>query len=205
MSRKRNLFRAIVGAALAIPIAGGLFFIMQYLIASVDPKIDDQKRTRLPPIHMPEVEITDNPAEPMPPKIDDPVKPPPDLSTPDLEMDMNLQAVNMAPPHADDVTIDDRTSVYASHGDYLPIIKVKPVYPRRAQTRGIEGYCIIEYVVTRSGAIRDPQVVDCQPSGVFESASLRASLKFKYKPRVVDGEAIEVAGVQNKFTYELKN
>jgi protein TonB len=58
--------------------------------------------------------------------------------------------------------------------------------------------------VTTSGAIRDPVAVDCQPSGVFEKASLKAAAKFKYKPRVVDGEAIEVAGVQNKFTYELE-
>jgi len=46
--------------------------------------------------------------------------------------------------------------------------------------------------------------VDCQPAGVFEEASVKAATKFKYKPRVVDGEAIEVAGVQNKFTYELE-
>jgi periplasmic protein TonB len=39
---------------------------------------------------------------------------------------------------------------------------------------------------------------------VFESASVKAAEKFKYKPRVVDGEPIEVAGVQNKFTYELE-
>ena len=62
----------------------------------------------------------------------------------------------------------------------------------------------MEYTVTTSGAIRDPQAVDCQPEGVFESASVKAAEKFKYKPRVVDGEAIEVAGVQNKFTYELE-
>ncbi|MEC7960552.1 MAG: energy transducer TonB, partial [Pseudomonadota bacterium] len=42
------------------------------------------------------------------------------------------------------------------------------------------------------------------PKGIFERASLKAALKFKYKPRVVDGQAIEVAGVQNKFTYELE-
>ena len=59
--------------------------------------------------------------------------------------------------------------------------------------------------MTKSGSIRDPIPVDCQPEGVFESASVKASLKFKYKPRVVDGEPIEVAGVQNKFTYELEN
>jgi protein TonB len=89
-------------------------------------------------------------------------------------------------------------------GEYLPIVKVAPIYPRRAQTRGISGYCIVEYTVTTSGAIRDPRAVDCQPSGVFDKASVKASLKFKYKPRVVDGEPIEVAGVRNKFTYELE-
>lgn len=205
MSLKQNLFRTIVGAALAIPVAGGLFFIMQYLIASADPKIDDQKRTRLPDIFMPDVEISTNLAETKPDKPDEVDEPPPDLSTPDLEMDMNLEAINMAPAHSVELVIVGTGGLSASDGEYLPIVKVAPIYPRRAQTRGIEGYCIIEYVVTRSGAIRDPQVVDCQPSGVFERASLRASLKFKYKPRVVDGEAIEVAGVQNKFTYELEN
>ena len=205
MSRKQNLLRTIVGAALAIPVAGGLFFIMQYLIASADPKIDDKKSTRLPDIFMPDVEISTNLAETKPDKPEDPDEPPPDLSTPEIDMDMNVEVINMAPVDAVEVAIIGSGGLSASDGEYLPIVKVAPIYPRRAQTRGIEGYCIIEYVVTRSGAIRDPQVVDCQPSGLFESASLKASLKFKYKPRVVDGEAIEVAGVQNKFTYELEN
>jgi len=95
--------------------------------------------------------------------------------------------------------------VSSGDGEYLPIVKVAPIYPRRAQTRGISGYCIVEYTVTKTGSIRDPFAVDCQPKGIFERASLKASEKFKYKPRVVDGEAIEVAGVQNKFTYELEN
>ena len=71
--------------------------------------------------------------------------------------------------------------------DYLPIVKVAAVYPRRAQARGISGHCTVEYTVTASGATRDPVVIDCQPPGVFEEASLRAALKFKYRPRVVDG------------------
>ena len=58
--------------------------------------------------------------------------------------------------------------------------------------------------MTKTGSIRDPIAVDCSPQGVFESASVKAAEKFKYKPRVVDGEPIEVAGVQNKFTYELE-
>jgi protein TonB len=200
----RNIARFLFGALLAIPVAGGLFFIMQYLIATADPQIDDTKRRKLADIHMPEREIDTNVKETKPDKVDDPEEPPPDLDTPDLDMDMDVEVVNVAPQAQVDVSIN-ATGMSSGDGEYLPIVKVAPIYPRRAQTRGISGYCIVEYTVTTSGAIRDPVAVDCQPEGVFEKASVKAALKFKYKPRVVDGEAIEVAGVQNKFTYELEN
>lgn len=198
----RNSIRLIIGALLAIPVAGGLFFIMQYLIASADPKIDDKKQTKLADIFMPEREI-ETQIEQKPEKVDDPDEPPPDLDTPDVDMDMDMDIVNIAPQAKVDISISTGTMAQGD-GEYLPIVKVAPMYPRRAQTRGITGYCIVEYTVTTSGAIRDPQAVDCLPAGVFEKESVRASLKFKYKPRVVDGEAIEVAGVRNKFTYELE-
>ena len=203
--RNRNWLRTLIGAALAVPVAGGLFLVMQYLIASADPQIDEKKSTRLPDIFMPETELATRYKEPKPDKPEDPEQPPPDLSTPELDMEMNLEVVNMAPGNRVEVAIGGAGGLSASDGEYLPIVKVAPIYPRRAQTRGIEGYCIVEYTVTRTGSIRDPHTVDCQPSGVFDRASLRASLKFKYKPRVVDGEPIEVAGVQNKFTYELED
>lgn len=200
----RNLVRLIIGGILAIPVAGGLFFIMQYLIASADPKIDDKKQTRLADIVMPEREI-ETQIEEMVEKVDDPEEPPPDLDTPDVDMDMdNMEVVNIAPQAKVDISISG-SGMATGDGEYLPIVKVAPIYPRRAQSRGITGYCIVEYTVTTSGAIRDPRAVDCQPSGVFEDASVKAAFKFKYKPRVVDGEAIEVAGVQNKFTYELED
>ncbi len=42
-----------------------------------------------------------------------------------------------------------------------------------------------------------------EPEGVFDRAALDAVVKFKYKPRVVDGEAMAVAGVQNKISFEI--
>lgn len=199
----RNVFRLFIGALLAIPVAGGLFFIMQYLIAMADPKIDDSKQRRLADILMPEREIETNLKEQKPDKVEDPEEPPPDLDTPDVDMDMDVEVVNVAPTAQVDVSISS-SGMATGDGEYLPIVKVAPIYPRRAQSRGITGYCIVEYTVTTSGAIRDPKAIDCDPAGVFEAASVKASLKFKYKPRVVDGVAIEVGGVQNKFTYELE-
>lgn len=87
--------------------------------------------------------------------------------------------------------------------DYLPIVKVAAFYPRRAQAQGVTGYCVVEFTVTTSGAVRDPRAVDCQPPGVFEASSLRAVQRFKYRPRTVDGHPVEVDGVRNRFVFEL--
>ncbi|MGB2709651.1 MAG: energy transducer TonB, partial [Pseudoalteromonas nigrifaciens] len=91
----------------------------------------------------------------------------------------------------------------SSDGEYLPIVKVAPVYPRRALSRGIEGYVIVEFTVTKQGTVRDPQVLKAEPESLFDRAAMDAALKFKYKPRVVNGEAVEVAGVQNKISFQI--
>ena len=89
-----------------------------------------------------------------------------------------------------------------SDGEYLPIVKVAPVYPARALQRGLEGYVIVAFTVTAAGTTRDASVVE-STSTLFERAALEAALKFKYKPRVIDGEAVEVPGVQNKISFEI--
>ncbi len=194
--------RLFIAALLAIPVAVGLFSIMHKLIDR-DYENPEVKKTKVAEIVRPDEEITLEAKVEKPDKVEDPDEPPPELQQLDLDLDVDVDVVNVAPTAQVDVSISS-TGLSASDGEYLPIVKVAPIYPRRAQTRGITGYCIVEYTVTTSGAIRDPQPVDCQPSGVFEKASVKAALKFKYKPRVVDGDPIEVPGVQNKFTYELE-
>ena len=197
-----SLIRALLGALVAIPVAFGLFFIMQSLIDK-EYEQEDVKSRKIADIVTPNREIEVNTKEVKPEEIDDPEEPPPELQPLELDFNTDMDVANIAP--AAGVTVEiSSPGMSSGDGEYLPIVKVAPIYPRRAQTRGITGYCIVEYTVTTSGAIRDPVPVDCQPSGVFERASVKAAEKFKYKPRVVDGAAIEVAGVQNKFTYELE-
>ena len=194
--------RMIVSILLSIPVVVGLFMIMHSLIDR-DYENPEVKNTKIADLVQPDEEIQLEATTKLPEKVEDPEEPPPELEMVQLEFDTDVDIENTAPLANVDVNISS-SGMSSGDGEYLPIVKVAPIYPRRAQTRGITGYCIIEYTVTKSGSIRDPKAVDCQPSGVFESASLKASLKFKYKPRVVDGEPIEVAGVQNKFTYELE-
>ena len=197
-----SLVRIVVGGLLAIPVAIGLFYIMQSLVDR-DFKQEDSKARKIADIVVPDKVIETNLKEVLPEKIEDPEEPPPDLEPIEFDSDVDMGVVNNAPTTG--VTLKLNSSGMSSgDGEYLPIVKVAPIYPRRAQTRGISGYCIVEYTVTKTGSIRDPQAVDCQPSGIVDRASGKAATKFKYKPRVVDGEPIEVAGVQNKFTYELE-
>ncbi|MGB0323653.1 MAG: energy transducer TonB [Luminiphilus sp.] len=197
--------RSIVGAVAAVPIALGLFYLMQSLIDTQFEQ-EDVKTRKIADIVVPDKVIETNLKEVLPEKVEDPDEPPPDMEPLDFDTDLDMSTANMAPTVAVNVSIN-ASGLSSGDGEYLPIVKVAPIYPRRAQTRGITGYCIVTYTVTTTGAIRDPYVeneTDCSPKGIFERASLKAALKFKYKPRVVDGEAIEVAGVQNKFTYELE-
>ena len=197
--------RSIVGAVAAVPIALGLFYLMQSLIDTQFAQ-EDVKTRKIADIVVPDKVIETNLKEVLPEKVEDPDEPPPDMEPLDFDTDLDMSTANMAPTVAVNVSIN-ASGLSSGDGEYLPIVKVAPIYPRRAQTRGITGYCIVTYTVTTTGAIRDPYVeneTDCSPKGIFERASLKAALKFKYKPRVVDGQAIEVAGVQNKFTYELE-
>ena len=200
-----SLVRTLIGVCAAVPIALGLFFLMNSLIDRQFEQ-DEIKAQKVAEIVVPDKEIETNRKEELPEKVEDPVEPAPDMEALDFDRDLDMSTANMAPAVAVNVSIN-ASGLSSGDGEYLPIVKGAPIYPRRAQTRGITGYCIVTYTVTTTGAIRDPYVEnesDCSPRGIFERASLKAAAKFKYKPRVVDGQAIEVAGVQNKFTYELE-
>ena len=194
--------RMLISILLAIPVVVGLFMIMHSLI---DRNFEnpEESNTKIADLVQPDEEIQLETTVPKPDKVEDPEEPPPEMEMMQIDLNMDTDIENSAPLAMVDIAIST-SGMSSGDGEYLPIVKVAPIYPRRAQTRGISGYCIVEYTVTTSGAIRDPVAVDCQPAGVFEKASVKASLKFKYKPRVVDGEPIEVAGVQNKFTYKLE-
>lgn len=90
-----------------------------------------------------------------------------------------------------------------SDGDALPVVKVTPVYPARAAERGIEGHVLVEFTIDTLGRVADIAVVHADPRGVFDRAALKAVERFRYKPRVVNGIAIPVSGVQHLVSFEL--
>ena len=89
-------------------------------------------------------------------------------------------------------------------GEYLPIHRVPPQYPRQALMDRVEGWVVVEFTIGTEGQVKNPRIVDAQPPGVFENAALQAVQRFRFKPRTMGGEPVEVQGVQNRIRFRLK-
>lgn len=136
-------------------------------------------------------------------KPEKPKAPPPSQPKPQLDRLRVANQMNTGVSFNPNISVQ-ATSLQAGEGDYLPIVKVQPVYPRRALSRGVEGYVIVEFMVTRLGTTQDIKVVEAKPEGYFERAAINAAQKFKYKPKVINGEPVDVAGVRNIIRFEME-
>jgi periplasmic protein TonB len=187
-----------IGAAVTF----GLLFIMQLLIASGRGALSDDSSTRI--VDFVRVE-RENLVET---KKEKPEKPPeperqPEMPSSSMDNFSSSLAVSMSSPTLSGGLDIGGVGFGVSDGEYLPIVKVAPVYPARAASRGLEGHVIVEFTVTRTGTTRDVAVVE-STSSLFDRAAMDAAAKFKYKPRVIDGEPVEVPGVRNKITFVLE-
>jgi|TARA_Y100000310_G_scaffold343800_1_gene453107 protein TonB len=190
-----------------------LFYMMQALIAAGEMFITEDKITFLVDIvrvkDEPEMRTKRRKAEKPPP----PDEPPPAIRP---VMDIALVAgppIELSEP-VPPVEPDVRTNTIPD-GEYLPIVKVQPAYPRRALARGLAGWVIVEFTVSEQGSVVAPAVVancawaknsgECHDSAniVFDNAAVKAALRFKYKPRVLNGVPIATSGVRNRITFEL--
>jgi len=194
--------RFVTAVPLGIGITFGLLFVMQLLIATGEGAVTENERFAMNDfVRVERNEIIET-------KKEKPEKPPepeqaPEMPTPDMMSDFdNSMAVSVSMPNVNTSVTMGAFGFGVSDGEYLPIVKVAPVYPARALQRGLEGYVIVEFTVTSNGSVRDVFVVE-STSTLFERAATTAALKFKYKPRVIDGTAVEVPGVRNMISFAI--
>lgn len=72
--------------------------------------------------------------------------------------------------------------------DIKPLIRVAPTYPIRAARQRIEGWVLMEFTITTEGKVRDPVVIDHEPSSIFDAAATEAVFQWRYVPLSRDGE-----------------
>ena len=84
----------------------------------------------------------------------------------------------------------------SAEGDIIPVVVIRPMYPREAAISGTQGWVRVEFTITEVGTVKNPRVIDAKPPRVFNREAIRAILKWKFKPRVVDGIAVERRATQ---------
>ena len=206
-----NANKWVAGVTFSILITTILFSVMVLLISLGDMAMKDDKSVKLADIVMPERQIDTFMTE-----VDKPEKPeeqPEDIAQPELDL---------APLAGVDVSVPKPKANFAGggsffrDGEYIPLFKVTPIYPRRAQERGIMGYAVVSFTITETGTVENAEPIEgmCgdptnpetvfRPCSIFNSAASRAALKLKYKPKIVDGNAVRVDDVPHKFTFILE-
>ena len=195
-----------------------LFYIMQMLIASGQKALTEDTIGSLVDFVRVKEEQQLERKERKPKKPPPPDEPPPEV--PPTNFNVNVDSTGYSLSQVDlAVTADVGGGGFGiSDGEYLPIVKVQPQYPRRAQQRGMSGWVILEFTVNSNGQVVLPFIVsncawikspraegECEdnPNTVFDSSAMKAAVKFKYKPKVVDGVAVDTNNVQNKITFEM--
>lgn len=66
--------------------------------------------------------------------------------------------------------------------DPNPIYRSKPAYPAGARAAKIEGYVVVSYSVSASGAVSNVRVVSASPPGVFNGVTVSAVQQWRFKP-----------------------
>ncbi len=197
--------RWLVSMALALLITLLLFYMMQALIATGTALEQRVNVVKIVDATMPEIEMEVVREVERPEPIEQVDNPPPEVPERSNNLD-NAPGLNFERASINlDAGLDiGAAGISITDGEMLPLVNVTPQYPTRAASRGIEGWCQVSFTVTETGGVRDVIVVDAEPKGIFDSSSIRAAEKFKFQPKVVDGQGVPVPNVQYVFRYQLE-
>lgn len=197
--------RYIISFLLAFGIVTFLFALMITLIKTSEVPVNNNAN-----LHMVEfirakkdrnLELDQVKPEPPP----QPSQPPPPAQLKIETMDVAGENFSIAQqPITDSFAVEPGFSMGEGDGEYLPIYRVPPQYPRKALFDHVEGWVVVEFTIGTEGEVKDARVVDAQPQGVFDQSALAAVRRFRFKARTIAGEPVEVKGVQNRIRFKLK-
>lgn len=86
--------------------------------------------------------------------------------------------------------------------EYLPLNYITPYYPPAASEESVEGHVLVEFTVTKQGIPAGIVILDRSPSNIFNASAINAAERFRFVPKIVDGEPAEAEGAQYLFSFK---
>ena len=197
--------RYLSALILGVLISLGLFFLMQSLIDSGEQNTNASSEGQIMEfIRIREDEtlsIKDRrkPQKPKPPKE----PPPPPKLIVEKQVKPTMNRIKIEIPNIDLPSIAGGGPFLGNwagnplaEGDVLPIVRIDPQWPREALVKGIEGYVVVEVTIGADGSVKDVRVIQSEPKRMFDRNVIRAVLKWKFKPRIINGVPVERKAIQ---------
>lgn len=75
--------------------------------------------------------------------------------------------------------------------------EVRPLYPKEAKEKELEGQVVMDVLIDQMGKVRDVSVIE--GLGLFRSGAIEAMKKFRFRPAKVEGKPVPV-----RIRYSLK-
>ena len=202
--------RYLSAMILGVIISLSLFFLMQALIDSGEQDYSASNEGQI----MEFIRIKDDenlsfkdrikPKKPTPPKE----PPPPPKLIIEKQAKPTVNQIKIEIPNIDLPTIAGGGPFLGNwqgnplaEGDVLPIVRIDPQWPREALVKGIEGYVVVEVTIASDGSVRGASIIESVPKRMFDRSVIRAVLKWKFKPRIINGVPVERKAIQ---TLEFK-
>mgnify|MGYP003626441903 CR=1 FL=1 len=198
--------RAPTAALLALPVAYGLFLMMNSLIDVKEVTLV-KAPSRILGTFTPQRPDPDAPVKKdrRPDIMESAVKPPPPPRIATAASDIDLPVIQIAgavpaslPTH---VTMPTINPVVVSSRGYQVIRPPMPVYPRKASERGISGSCSVAFAIDPRGKPYKVSATCTDP--VFTSEAERSVLKAEFAPQLVDGQFVSVTGLEYPLDFKL--
>ena len=196
-----------VSIGLGVAISLALFWLMQMMISN-----NQQGLKKTENIHMTEFVRLKRETKLQTKERRIPDEPPPEKRPPPPKMRVQqTQVTQTTAPQMDMPMLDIPLSTKQFSGslvnglqigaggistNVIPLVRIPPRYPMRAANRHIEGWVKVEFTITEQGTVKDAIVIDAQPSKIFNRAALQAIKRWKFKAKIIGGEAFEQRAIQ---------
>ncbi|MCK6508744.1 energy transducer TonB [Myxococcota bacterium] len=83
------------------------------------------------------------------------------------------------------------------------IHRVAAAYPPRARARNLTGHVRLRLLIDAHGNVQEAEVIEAQPTGVFEQSALTAIRQWRFSPALYKGKAVQLRATQTiQFTLE---
>ena len=124
--------------------------------------------------------------------------PPPKLETPEVVQpvqNLNIKFPTLNTPVDLKGAFLRGANSLASNSGLIPLVKIQPKYPREALKVGKTGFVTVRLTVDEKGRVISAIIEESRPPRIFDAAAIQAVLKWKFKPRVIDGVAVKQVGL----------